>query len=137
MKNIKPKKVNVLIWTSSFYPNLGGLQSATNEFARYLKHYQYNVQVLTNRYPIKLKEVELVSGIQVNRYLFLSNPYLYLKRKRIDLFFGWFLIKPYTILKLLFLFLKFKPRIVNVHFPDNQIFECLLFQKIFKYKINN
>ena len=47
--------------TSSFYPNLGGLQNATNEFASYLKHYQYNVQVLTNRYPIKLKEVELIS----------------------------------------------------------------------------
>ena len=135
MKNTESEKVNVLIWTSSFYPNLGGLQNATNEFASYLKHFQYNVQVLTNRYPIKLKEVELISGIQVNRYLFLSSPYLYLKRKRIDLFFGWFLIKPYTILKLLFFFLKFKPSIVNIHFPDNQIFECLFFQKIFKYKI--
>ena len=102
MKNKESEKVNILIWTSSFYPHLGGLQSATIEFATYLKHCQYNVQVLTNRYPIKLKEFEFISGIQVNRYLFLSNPYLYLKRKRIDLFLGWFLIKPYTILKLLF-----------------------------------
>ena len=52
MKKTESKKVNVLIWTSSFYPNLGGLQSATNEFASYLKHLQYNVQVLTNRYPV-------------------------------------------------------------------------------------
>ena len=57
MKNTESEKVNILIWTSSFYPNLGGLQSATNEFANYLKHCQYNVQVLTNRYPIKLKEL--------------------------------------------------------------------------------
>ena len=59
MKNTESEKVNILIWTSSFYPNLGGLQSATNEFANYLKHCQYNVQVLTNRYPIKLKELSL------------------------------------------------------------------------------
>ena len=86
MKKTESKKVNVLIWTSSFYPNLGGLQSATREFASYLKHLQYNVQVLTNRYPLQLKEVELISKIQVNRYLFLSNPCLYLKKKELIFF---------------------------------------------------
>ena len=76
----------------------------------YLKHYQYNVQVLTNRYPIKLKEFELISGIQVNRYLFLSNPYLYLKRKRIDLFFWMVLNKTLHHFKTTFLLFEIQAK---------------------------
>ena len=130
----KEKTHNLLIWTSSFLPITGGLQKSSYEYVKYLNN-NYNVEVITNRYPYDLKKNEVISGIKTHRYLFLHSPLNYFKKKRFDLFIAWFFLKPYTIFRLFFYLLKFRPKIINVHFPDIQLFECLLFKYIFKYKI--
>ena len=43
--------------------------------------------------------------------------------------------KPITCIKLIFLFFKIRPKVVHVHFPDNQIFEILLLKKVFNFKL--
>jgi glycosyltransferase involved in cell wall biosynthesis len=116
-------------------PVIGGLQSATFEIGKYLSENNWNVSVITNRYPRALKSCETISGIKVNRYTFLANPFHYLRSGRIDLFFAWLFYKPMTLIRLIIHFNRIKPTIVNLHFPDHQIIECYLLLLIFRFKL--
>jgi len=91
--------------------------------------------VITNRYPRALKSYETISELKVNRYTFLNNPFHYLYSGRIDLFFAWFFFKPVTLLRLIIDFIRFKPKIVNLHFPDHQLLECYLLMLLFRFKL--
>ena len=128
-------KHNLLIWTSSFYPVLGGLQTATYEIAKQLFKKNWNVQVITNKYPRDLRSNESINQIRVSRFTFLSNPFDYFKTGRIDLLLAYLFFKPVTFIQLFIYFIMNKPKIVNLHFPDHQLFECLLLQKIFGFKL--
>ena len=128
-------KHNILIWSSSFYPVVGGLQSATYEIAHFLNKQNWNVQVITNKYPRTLQSNEIINQIKVNRFIFLSSPLNYLKSRRIDLFLAYLFFKPYTFIQLIIFFIVNRPKIVNLHFPDHQLVECFILQKIFKFKL--
>jgi glycosyltransferase involved in cell wall biosynthesis len=133
---LKKGKLDLLIWTSSFNPVVGGLQTATYEIAQnFKKQKNWNVQVLTNKYPRKLKSKEIISQIQVKRYTFLSNPLVYLKTSRIDLLLAYTFLKPITFIQLIIYFIVNRPKIVNLHFPDHQLLECVILQKIFRFKL--
>ena len=133
---MKKGKLDLLIWTSSFNPVVGGLQTATYEIAQnFKKQKNWNVQVLTNKYPRKLKSKEIISQIQVKRYTFLSNPLVYLKTSRIDLLLAYTFLKPITFIQLIIYFIVNRPKIVNLHFPDHQLLECVILQKIFRFKL--
>jgi glycosyltransferase involved in cell wall biosynthesis len=71
----------------------------------------------------------------VLRYTFLTNPFQYLRSGRIDLFFAWFFFKPVTLLRLIIDFVRFKPKVVNLHFPDHQLLECYLLMLLFRFKL--
>ena len=133
--DLKTSKKQFLLWTSSFLPVIGGLQSATFEIGKYLNGNNWNVSIITNRYPRTLKSYETISGLRVNRYTFLTNPFHYLHSGRIDLFFAWFLFKPVTLIKLIIKFIQFKPTVVNLHFPDHQLLECYLLMLLFRFKL--
>ena len=128
-------KDNLLIWSSSFYPVVGGLQSATYEIAQLLINQDWNVQVLTNKYPRELQTKEILNQIKVNRYILLSNPIEYLKSGRLDLLMAYFIFKPITFIQLIIFFIVNKPKIVNLHFPGHQLVECIILKKIFKFKL--
>ena len=131
MSNLS-KTIN--IWPSSFYPVVGGVQTVSLEIAKYLKENNWKVQIITNRYPITLKSVESKDGLDIKRFLFLHSPINYIKSGRFDLLLVWFFLKPINLLCLYFFFLKNKPEIVHIHFPENQIFEALVMQKLFRFK---
>ena len=133
--DLKTSKKQFLLWTSSFLPVIGGLQSATFEIGKYLNGNNWDVSIITNRYPRTLKSHETISGLRVNRYTFLTNPFHYLRLGRIDLFFAWILFKPVTLIKLIIKFIRFKPKVVNLHFPDHQLLECFLLSLIFRFKL--
>ena len=116
-------------------PVIGGLQSATFEIGKYLSENNWNVSVITNRYPRTLKLYETISELKVNRYTFLANPFYYLRSGRIDLFFAWLFFKPVTLIRLIIDFIIFKPKIVNLHFPDHQLLECYLLMLLFRFKL--
>jgi len=116
-------------------PVIGGLQSATFEIGKYLSENNWNVSVITNRYPRALKSYETISELKVNRYTFLTNPFHYLRSGRIDLFFAWVFFKPVTLLRLIIDFIRFKPKVVNLHFPDHQLLECYLLMLLFRFKL--
>ena len=125
----------IIIWPSSFLPVIGGLQSATLEIGKYLTEKGWNVQIITNRYPQNLESYEILSDLTVNRYTFLVSPFQYLRSGRIDLFFAWIFYKPLTFIRLLITFIHFKPKVVNLHFPDHQLFECYVLFLLFRFKL--
>ena len=76
-----------------------------------------------------------MDGVDIKRYTFLTDPKNYINAGRIDLLFAWVLYKPVTLTKLIIDFIRFKPKIVNLHFPDHQLFECYLLMHLFHFKL--
>ena len=116
-------------------PVIGGLQSATFEIGKYFRYRDWNVKVITNRYPRNLTSYESIDGLDIKRYAFLTDPMKYINAGRVDLFISWFFYKPVTLTKLIIDFIRFKPKVVNLHFPDHQLFECYLLMHLFHFKL--
>ena len=131
---IKENK-SFLLWTPSYYPRFGGLESVTREYASFVKSRGWEVKIISNKYPLYLPKLEQIDNIDINRYLFLNRPINYLKNKRLDLFFAYFIIKPFTLFRLMFYFKKNKPNVVNVHFLDNQLIELVLLHLFLKFDL--
>jgi glycogen(starch) synthase len=105
---------------SSYPPVLGGLQTVAHTLAQYLLRRGHEVQVVTNRYPRALPSREEVDGVPVQRWTFLTPDLSSLRRMRPNLFLASFYFWPRTSLKLARLMQRFRPDVVNVHFPDAQ-----------------
>jgi len=132
---LKSKKSKYLLWTSSFFPRVGGLENASKEYALHMKKQGWDVQIITNRYPRSLPGQECLDGIKIYRYFFFHTPLNYIRNHRPDLFFAWLIMKPVTLFKLLIHFFRTRPDVVNLHFPDQQLFECYLLKLMFRFKL--
>jgi len=135
VKQKNKNKNSIFIWSSSFHPVSGGLQTVAMELGKYLLKNKWKVTFIANRYPRKLHKNETINRMQIHRYTFLHSPLNYLKSYRIDLVFGWMFYKPITCIKLILLFIRIRPNTVNLHFLDNQVFEIFLLKKIFDFKL--
>jgi len=124
-----------LLWTSSYHPRIGGLENASKEYAFYMKEKGWNVHVITNRYPRHLSEQDYLDGIEIVRFSFFHSPLNYIRNHRLDLFFAWLFFKPLTLFKLIGHFFRTRPDVVNLHFPDQQLFECYLLKLMFRFKL--
>lgn len=51
------------------------------------------------------------------------------------MFCAWCFYKPITIIKLIIQFYQFRPKVVNLHFPDHQLFECYILMCLFRFKL--
>ena len=131
----KLKSKSIFIWTSSFLPNIGGLQSSVMNISKFLISKGWSLRVITNKYPIAMKSYDSIDDIKILRLHFLNNPKEYLTNWRVDLLFAWILAKPITIIRLFLYFKKYSPTIVNIHFPDNQLTECLVLKYYFNFKL--
>ena len=100
-----------------------------------MKKQGWDVYIITNRYPRSLPEQECMDGIKIERYFFFHSPLNYIKDYRLDLFFAWLVLKPVTLFKLIIYFLRTKPDVVNLHFPDHQLLECYLLKFLFRFKL--
>ena len=122
------------IFTNSFSPVLGGIQTVTGQLANGLKE-GYDVRVITNKYPKNLKGKELVDGIHVNRF-YLGNFYGSLNSlKGILMRLSSVFMFIINIIELSLLFYKESPNVVNVHFPLHQIKYVLFLKRFFNFKI--
>jgi glycosyltransferase involved in cell wall biosynthesis len=125
-------KKNILIWSASYQPVLGGLQTATGTLAEGLSSAGNNIVVLTNRVPFKLPKFELINGVPVYRFRFF-HPILpiYSFKSLLIALYG-FCIFPFRLLQVFFLIRSLKPDIINIHFPSQQIWWMVIFQKVFR-----
>ena len=125
----------LLLWTSSYLPCMGGLENATKEYALHMNKQGWDVHIITNRYPSSLPRQEYLDGIKIFRYFFFHSPLNYIRNRRLDLFFAWLIMKPVTLFKLIVHFFRTRPDLVNLHFPDQQLFECYLLKFMFRFKL--
>jgi glycosyltransferase involved in cell wall biosynthesis len=107
--------MRILIWTSSYSPVLGGLQTLTSQLVNGLLANGHEIIVLTNRYPVFLKGFEKIDGCSVHRIIHANPNMSGLKGLVHKLFYYQSRRSINRIIK------SFKPEIINVHFPDVQI----------------
>ena len=62
--------MRVLLFSSTYRPDIGGVETVTDRLARELKSRGHDVSVVTNRYPASLAASEVISGIPVTRRRF-------------------------------------------------------------------
>ena len=101
----------------------------------YMRKQGWDVHIITNRYPRSLLGQECLDGIKIVRYSFYHSPLNYIRNHRLDLFFAWLFLKPVTLFKLIVHFYQTRPDVVNLHFPDQQLFECYLLKLMFRFKL--
>ncbi|MDX6288670.1 MAG: L-malate glycosyltransferase [Blastocatellia bacterium] len=112
-------KARILIVSSSYAPVVGGVQTVAHNLAKQLIGCGHEVRVVTHRYPVSLPAQETIDGISVDRLLFLSPGFDYLRRP--DLFGASLFYGPQSHSKLKKVMQDFRPDVVNVHFPNHQI----------------
>ncbi|HJZ95056.1 MAG TPA: glycosyltransferase family 4 protein, partial [Candidatus Solibacter sp.] len=126
--------MRILLIPSSYHPCLGGVQTVAHSLAKELMRRKHEVHVVTNRYPRSLPTAEVVGGVSVRRWLFLK-PQVWTLRQRPDLFVASFYFCPHTVLGLARLVRRFRPDVINVHFPDSQVPFVLWLQRRFPFRL--
>lgn len=127
--------MRILLVPSTYHPVLGGVQTVTQNLAQKLLKSGHQVQVVTNRYPRSLPAREIIDGISVRRFLFLTPAMNTLQRGRADLFLASFYFYPSSLWRLRNLIRTFRPDVVNVHFPDHQINFILALRQRFEFRL--
>ncbi|MHB1422893.1 MAG: glycosyltransferase family 4 protein [Gemmataceae bacterium] len=127
--------MKILLLTSSYAPVLGGLQTVTRALARNLLARGHEVRVVTNRYPRRLAGSEIVDGVSVRRWQFSRPSWRQLRQGRLDLFLAALYYCPRVQSRLRRLLVTFRPDVVNVHFPDNQIPFVLGLKRRFGFRL--
>lgn len=125
----------ILIVSNSYAPVVGGVQTVARNLAKQLIGRGHEVRVITNRYPVALPAKEIIDGVRVDRLLFLSPDFDYLRRRRPDLFAASLFYGPQSHAKLRKVMRDFRPDVVNVHFPDHQIRFILKLRREFAFRL--
>ena len=127
--------MKILLLPASYAPVVGGLQTVVQTLARSFTRQGHEVRVVTNRYPVALAAKETIDGVRVDRLLFLSPDFDYLRRLRPDLFGASLFYGPQSHSKLKQVMREFHPDVVNVHFPDHQIPFILKLRREFAFRL--
>jgi glycogen(starch) synthase len=125
----------ILMFSGSYLPVCGGVQTVTHNLTKQLLTRGHNLRVITNRYPIDLPPRENFDGVLVDRVLLLKPSLDHLRRGRPDLFAASFFYGPTGHWRLTNLFKAFRPDVVNVHFPDNQVEAMLSLRERFNFRL--
>jgi len=125
--------MRILLLSSSYLPVLGGLQTVTHTLAKNLIQLGDDVVVVTHRYPRDLAASEIIDGVPINRWLFLT-PEVFIN-KRLDLFIASLFYGISVRIKLIWLMSVFRPDVVNFHFPNFQIPFVLWLRRMFKFRL--
>lgn len=127
--------MRILLFPASYAPIVGGLQTVAQTLARSFKEQGHEVSVITNRYPMSLPPKESIDGVTIQRLLLLGPHADQLRRKRPDLFFASLYFYPASYWQLKDIIRRFRPNVVNVHFPDHQIPFVLKLRREFDFRL--
>ncbi|MDO6429408.1 glycosyltransferase family 4 protein [Flavitalea sp. BT771] len=119
----------ILFWSASYAPVLGGVQTIVSQLATGLQKRGYIVQVLTDRTPTTLPHFEIIENVPVLRYRFF-HPVRSIGSLREALLACYSIILfPVRFFQLWHFIRGFRPDVINVHFPGQQIWYIGLLQK--------
>src|SRR5262249_37085033 len=129
------RPLKILLMPASYPPVLGGLQTVAHALARQLLARGHAVRVATNRYPRSLPAAETLDGVLVQRWPFLRPCWDQLCRGRADLFLASLYYGPSVRARMARLVQRFRPDVVNVHFPDRQAPFVLALRRQFNFRL--
>lgn len=115
----------VYIFTNSYLPVLGGIQTVTSQLGEGLVNRGIKCQVITKLYPLGLSVTEKINGVRVFRFPFFP-PDGSIRSK---------IFNHISFLETLIIFCLKRPNTVYVHFPESQISTIIKLRKLFKFKI--
>lgn len=127
--------MKILLVVSSYAPNTGGLQTVTRQLARELCTRGHRVSVLTNRYPRTLAANEVIDGVKVTRWHFLTPRWQQLVSLRLDLFLAGLFYFPLTLARLVMLVRRERPDVVNLHFVGAPSLFVLLARRCARFRL--
>lgn len=110
------RRSRVLIVSSSYLPNVGGLQRVTSQLAEGLLGTCDRVTVITQKYPRSLAEKETINGVPILRMMFMVPSFHQIQRNRIDLFLAGLIYFPVCLARMVWYLFRERPDIVNLHF---------------------
>ncbi len=112
--------MRILLITSSYHPQQGGLQQVVGRLAEGLLARHMAVSVITNQFPVSLPLHEVINGVDVWRFPYFAPDWVDFRQGRPGLYFACYFISIWTLLGFLWRMLRFRPDVVNIHFPVNQ-----------------
>lgn len=119
--------MRILLFTSSYAPRVGGLETVTGTLARNLASRGHQVTVATNRYPRTLRSFETIEGIPVHRQLYpdlLPGASQSLRDSILRLaLLG---LVPVALLRLALLVRRTRPDVMNVHYFSSPAIYAIL-----------
>ena|ERR1041385_6864877 len=127
--------MRILLFTSSYAPVTGGVQTVVRNLAKQLLSQGHEIRVVTNRYPVDLPARDMIDGVRVDRLLLLRPQLDQLRRRRLDLFAASFYFAASNHWQLNRIVKEFRPQVVNVHFPEHQIDSVLRLRKQIDFRL--
>jgi glycosyltransferase involved in cell wall biosynthesis len=131
--------VNIVLFTSSYAPRVGGLETAVSRLAREFGRDGHRVTVVTNRYPRHLSSFEHVDGVAVHRILFPAPlaPRSAWGRTNMAAFVLLLPLVPWALLRLWLLLRQLRPHVVNIHYLSSPAFyvAILSFLRVLRARI--
>jgi glycosyltransferase involved in cell wall biosynthesis len=131
--------VNIVLFTSSYAPRVGGLETAVSRLAREFGRAGHRVTVVTNRYPRHLSSCECIDGVAVHRILF---PALFVPRSEwgstsMAAFVLLLPRAPWALVRLWLLLRWLRPHVVNIHYLSSPAFyvAILSFLRVLRARI--
>jgi glycosyltransferase involved in cell wall biosynthesis len=121
---VRNTPVNIVLFTSSYAPHVGGLETAVSRLAREFGRAGHRVTVVTNRYPRHLSPFERIDGVAVHRLLFPAPlvPRSAWGRTNMAAFVLLLPLAPWALLRLWLLLRRLQPHIVNIHYLSSPAF---------------
>lgn len=119
------KSRSLYVFTNSYKPILGGIQTVTSQFAESCIVRGVSTVVVSNLYPRNLRVFERIAGVPVVRL-----PFAVLTGRPID-----FLRYAISLSSLFVMFLFRRPSCVYVHFPLSQASCVTALRKVFGFKL--
>lgn len=119
------KPDTIYIFTNSYKPVLGGIQTVTSQFAEACNEKGFVTWVITNLHPRHLKICEKISGVAVMRLPFAIPS---VSKKSTFMFC-------ISLCVLFLLFLCHRPKCVYVHFPLSQSSCLSMLHRLFRFKM--
>ncbi len=123
--------MRVLIISSSYFPHKGGLQQVVGRLAEGLSGREVPVSVIANKFPLSLPGHELIRGVDVWRFPFFAPDFTDFRQGRPFLYLSCYGFSVWTLLGFLGRMMRFRPDVVNVHFPLNQVPFYNLVRRVF------
>jgi glycosyltransferase involved in cell wall biosynthesis len=121
---VRNTPVNIVLFTSSYAPRVGGLETAVSRLAREFGRAGHRVTVVTNRYPRHLSSFECIDGVAVHRILFPAPlaPRSAWGRTNMAAFVLLLPLAPWALLRLWLLLRRLRPHVVNIHYLSSPAF---------------